>query len=102
MSKITRRNFLKVSGASMAAASVAAYTPFAIGGASKKVVVVGGGMGGATAAKYIRLMDPSVEVTLIEPKKTYHTGFMSNEVISGERTLDSIGFTYDGLKAHGV
>ncbi|MEA3303966.1 MAG: FAD/NAD(P)-binding oxidoreductase, partial [Pseudomonadota bacterium] len=102
MSKITRRNFLKVSGASMAAASVAAYTPFAIGGASKKVVVVGGGMGGATAAKYIRLMDPSVEVTLIEPKKTYHTGFMSNEVISGERTLDSIGFTYDGLKKHGV
>jgi sulfide dehydrogenase [flavocytochrome c] flavoprotein subunit len=102
MSKITRRNFLKVSGASMAAASVAAYTPFAIGGAAKKVVVVGGGMGGATAAKYIRLMDPSVEVTLIEPKETYYTGFMSNEVISGERTLDSIGFGYDGLKKHGV
>jgi sulfide dehydrogenase [flavocytochrome c] flavoprotein chain len=102
MSKITRRNFLKVSGASMAVASVAAYSPFAIGGASKKVVVVGGGIGGCTAAKYIRLMDPSVEVTLIEPKSKYHTGFMSNEVISGERTLDSIGFGYDGLKAHGV
>lgn len=102
MSKITRRNFLKVSGASMAVASAAAYTPFAIGGASKKVVVVGGGMGGATAAKYIRLMDDSVEVTLIEPKKTYHTGFMSNEVISGDRTLESIEFSYDGLKKHGV
>ena len=102
MSKITRRNFLKVSGASVAVASVASYTPFAIGGASKKVVVVGGGIGGSTAAKYIRIMDPSVEVTLIEAKSKYHTGFMSNEVLSGERTLDSIGFGYDGLKGHGV
>lgn len=27
---------------------------------------------------------------------------MSNEVLSGERTLESLQFNYEGLKAHGV
>nr|AAB19337.1 flavocytochrome c, flavin subunit [Chromatium vinosum, Peptide Partial, 41 aa] [Allochromatium vinosum] len=41
--------------------------------AGRKVVVVGGGTGGATAAKYIKLADPSIEVTLIEPNTKYYT-----------------------------
>lgn len=102
MSKFTRRDFLKASGTAAVATSALGFSSFAIGGASKKVVVVGGGMGGATAAKYIRMMDSSVEVTLIEANKEYYTCFMSNEVIGGHRSIDSIRFGYTGLAAHGV
>ncbi|MCW8918536.1 MAG: NAD(P)/FAD-dependent oxidoreductase [Gammaproteobacteria bacterium] len=102
MSNFNRRDFLKLSGGAVAAASSMSFSSFAIGGASKKVVIVGGGIGGATAAKYIRMADASIEVTVIEPNANYHTCFMSNEVIGGERTIDSIRFGYKGLQAHGV
>lgn len=102
MSQFNRRTFIKAGGAIAAGVSALGYGKFAIGGATKKVVVVGGGIGGGTAAKYIRMMDPSIEVTLIEGNKDYYTCFMSNEVLSGERTLDSIHFDYTGLKSHGV
>lgn len=98
--KLSRRDFVKVSGAATAA-SVIGFPQLALG-ASQKVVVVGGGTGGATAAKYIKLADSSVEVTLIEPNEHYYTCYMSNEVLSGERELDSIKHGYDGLKAHGI
>ena len=39
-------------------------------GAGRRVVVVGGGYGGAIAAKYIRMMDKSIEVVLIEPNRS--------------------------------
>ncbi len=97
-----RRNFLKIAGAGGVAATAALYMPFAIGGAGKKVVIIGGGMGGATAAKYMRMMDKSINVTLISADTNYYTGFASNEVISGERHMSSITFSYDGLRAHGV
>ncbi len=102
MSKQNRRSFIKTVGLGAAAATAATYTPFAIGGATKKVVVIGGGMGGSVAAKYIRMMDKSVEVTLIEANKDYYTCFASNEVLSGERSLDSIKFGYGGLRGHGI
>ena len=35
------------------------------GKSTRKVVVVGGGFGGDTTAKYLRIMDPSIEVTLV-------------------------------------
>lgn len=102
MSNFNRREFLKLTGGAVAASFAMSYGSFAIGGASKKVVVVGGGIGGTTAAKYIRMADKGVEVTLIEPNKEYFTCFMSNEVLGGERAMDSIRFGYAGLKAHGV
>ncbi|MGB5441274.1 MAG: NAD(P)/FAD-dependent oxidoreductase, partial [Gammaproteobacteria bacterium] len=71
-------------------------------GGKKQVVIVGGGTAGATAAKYIRRADKSVEVTLIEPNKHYYTCYLSNEVLGGDRKLDSLKFGYDGLRAHGV
>ncbi|GAB6043966.1 FCSD flavin-binding domain-containing protein [Endothiovibrio diazotrophicus] len=100
MSEMTRRGFVKLAGAATAAGTLG--LPHIARAAGKRVVVVGGGTGGATAAKYVRMMDPSVEVTLIEKNAHYHTCYMSNEVLSGERTLDSIQFGYDGLKGHGV
>ncbi|MCB1857183.1 MAG: FAD-dependent oxidoreductase [Gammaproteobacteria bacterium] len=98
--KITRRGFIQTAGA--ATAIGIAGVPYIALGAGKKVVVVGGGTGGATAAKYIRMADPSVEVTLIEANKEYYTCYMSNEVLSGERSLDSIKFGYSGMAKHGV
>jgi sulfide dehydrogenase [flavocytochrome c] flavoprotein subunit len=71
-------------------------------GASKKVVVVGGGTAGATAAKYMKMADPSVDVTLIEANSHYYTCYMSNEVLGGDRSLDSIKFGYTGLAKHGI
>ena len=100
MANFTRRKFLQVTGGAVAVSSLG--FPAIVGAASKKVVVVGGGVGGATAAKYIRMADSSIDVTLIEPNTEYYTCFMSNEVLSGHRTMDSIKVTYDGLKGHGV
>ena len=98
--KITRRGFIQTAGAATAAGMVG--VPYLAMGASKKVVVVGGGTGGATAAKYIRMADPSVEVTLIEANKEYYTCYMSNEVLGGDRSIDSIKFGYTGLGNHGI
>jgi len=98
--KITRRGFVKGAGAATAIGMVG--VPYIALGASKKVVIVGGGTGGATAAKYLRLADPTIEVTLIEANKNYYTCYMSNEVLGGDRSIDSIKFDYTGLAKHGV
>ena len=71
MKKISRRNFGKiVSSVGMASAF---GMPSLVLGASRKVVVIGGGFGGATAAKYLRKLDSSIEVTLVEPNPTFYT-----------------------------
>ena len=98
MSEINRRDFIRLAG--LAGASLG-FPQLALG-ASRKVVVVGGGVGGCTAAKYLRKLDPSLDVTLIETKKVYQSCFMSNEVLSGDRTLASITFDYEGLRKRGV
>jgi sulfide dehydrogenase [flavocytochrome c] flavoprotein chain len=98
MSDINRRDFIRI--ATLAGASIG--FPQLVMAAGPKVVIVGGGVGGCTAAKYLRKLDPKIEVTLIEPKKAYQSCFMSNEVLSGDRTLESITFDYEGLKSHGV
>lgn len=101
MSNINRRNFIRMAtGATLAGGALG--FPGLLLAASPKVVVVGGGVGGCTAAKYLRKLDPRIEVTLIETKKAYTSCFMSNEVLSGDRTLASITFDYEGLKRHGV
>ncbi len=111
MSSTTRRNFLIAAGvAGVAAAGIGGYSlikpttkkPLPTNQPNKKVVIIGGGAGGAIAAKYLRLLDLTIEVTLIEQNQDYYTCFMSNEVLSGERSLDSIRFSYDGLSQYGI
>jgi len=68
----------------------------------RRVVVIGGGWGGATAAKHVRLLDPSVEVVLIEPNREFVSCPFSNLVLSGVRSLESLTFSYAGLRRHGV
>jgi NADPH-dependent 2,4-dienoyl-CoA reductase/sulfur reductase-like enzyme len=69
-----------------------------------KVVVVGGGYGGATAAKYLRLLsDRSLDVVLVEPEANFVSCPMSNLVVGGVRPLASITTPYDALqRTHGV
>lgn len=99
-SKFNRRTFLKVAGATTATGIVGA--PYVAYGAGAKVVIIGGGPGGATAAKYLRRADPSVEVTLIEANPDYYTCFMSNEVLGGDRKIETLRVGFDGLKKHGI
>ena len=65
-------------------------------------MVVGGGWGGATAAKYVRLADPTIEVVLLEPNRRFVSCPFSNLVLSGVRTIGSLTFGYSGLREHGV
>ncbi|MDM8560733.1 NAD(P)/FAD-dependent oxidoreductase [Candidatus Parabeggiatoa sp. HSG14] len=102
MSNLTRRSFIKMAAAGTATASTISF-PFIAHAATRKVVVIGGGAGGATAAKYIaKAGGGSIDVTLIEANEHYHSCFLSNEVIIGERKIDTIKFGYDGLAKYGV
>jgi sulfide dehydrogenase [flavocytochrome c] flavoprotein subunit len=72
-------------------------------GANGRVVVIGGGMGGATAAKYLRLWGGSgVQVTLIERNSNYQACILSNLILNGSRSLSNQTFTYDRLRQYGV
>ena len=97
---LQRRDFLKASAAGLA---ISGLPLRAWGNAAKaKVVIVGAGFGGATAAKYIRKWDPSIEVTLIDREGKFVSCPLSNLVLAGPKTLDDITRTYDVLKSHGV
>ncbi|MEL6099744.1 MAG: FCSD flavin-binding domain-containing protein [Pseudomonadota bacterium] len=92
--KLNRRTFVGVG----IAASAALSAPMAAGQGTPRVVVVGGGAGGATAARYIaKDSKGAVDVTLIEPTRTYYTCFFSNLYLGGFKTIDDIGHSYGGL-----
>ncbi|RVU49553.1 flavocytochrome C [Rubrivivax rivuli] len=85
--------------------SAAALTGCASVGGSKpigRVVVIGGGFGGATTAKYIRLWEPRIEVTLVERNPEFISCPISNLVVAGYKNLSEITLPYDGLAKHGV
>nr|AFI78382.1 sulfur/thiosulfate oxidation protein SoxF [uncultured bacterium ws101A12] len=93
---LNRRHFLSASAA--LGATLAAPTVWGASHGKPKVVVIGGGAGGATVARYIaKDSDGGVDVTLIEPTRTYYTCFFSNLYIGGFRDLNSIGHSYGGL-----
>ena len=98
-----RRDFLKAGVAAAAAAGLAGCAGMPGGGAKARVVVVGGGYGGATAAKYIRILDPSIEVVLVEPNEAFVSCPISNLVLGGFKSMADITTPYTGLSAnHGV
>ncbi|MCG8013736.1 MAG: twin-arginine translocation signal domain-containing protein, partial [Candidatus Thiodiazotropha weberae] len=72
MAMFTRRKFVKAAGACTALGALVsinactANTPKrASGGGKGRVIVIGGGYGGAIAAKYVKLADADIDVTLI-------------------------------------
>ena len=101
MKTLTRRGFLKASGIGAALLGTGGVRSFAAE-AKRRVVVIGGGWGGATAAKYIRLGDSSIEVTLLEPNKEFISCPFSNLVLSGVESLKNLTVSYDGLRKRGV
>lgn len=65
-----------------------------------RVVVIGGGAGGATAARYIaKDSQGAIDVTLVEPTRTYYTCFFSNLYLGGFRDMQSLGHSYGTLAA---
>ena len=91
-----RRDFLKLAGA----ASIAGCATSAPSKA--RVVVIGGGYGGATAAKYIRLWDPSIDVVLVEREPAFVSCPISNLVLGGFTGMQEITRGYGALRRHGV
>jgi sulfide dehydrogenase [flavocytochrome c] flavoprotein subunit len=91
-----RRDFLKLAGAASLAGCATAAPSRA------RVVVIGGGFGGATAAKYIRLWDPTIDVVLVERDAGFVSCPISNLVLAGYSSMGEISRGYDGLRRHGV
>jgi len=90
---LNRRLFLGAASATLAAPMVQAA-----GHGKPRVVVVGGGAGGATAARYIaKDSKGEIDVTLIEPTRTYYTCFFSNLFLGGFKQLSDIAHTYGTL-----
>ena len=69
-----------------------------------QVIVIGGGYGGATAAKYIRLLSGyKISVVLIEPQTDFISCPMSNLVLGGSKNLAELTTSYAALSSkHGV
>ncbi len=67
-----------------------------------RVLVVGGGFGGATAARYLKLWAPELDVTLVERNAAFVSCPMSNLVLGGFREMSSITHGYRGLASQGV
>ncbi|MDD9717026.1 NAD(P)/FAD-dependent oxidoreductase [Dinoroseobacter sp. PD6] len=94
MTALSRRHFIATS----AAVSASLAAPMVRGQGRPRVVVVGGGSGGATAARYIaKDSQGAIDVTLIEPQRTYFTCYFSNLYIGGFQDYDDLGHSYGKL-----
>ncbi|WNV04434.1 NAD(P)/FAD-dependent oxidoreductase [Candidatus Methylospira mobilis] len=95
--KLNRRGFLKL-GALLGLSACSASPAKQAATSKARVVVVGGGYGGATTARYIRLLDPGIRVTLVEPNPRILSCPGSNEVLAGWRKLDDLAIDYAHLR----
>jgi sulfide dehydrogenase [flavocytochrome c] flavoprotein subunit len=96
---MTRRNVVR--GIAATAASLTFPCP-SIAQSAARIAVVGGGFGGASSARALKRIDPKLEVTLIEPNRTFTACPFSNEVIAGLREIEAQQFSYDRIIAEGV
>jgi sulfide dehydrogenase [flavocytochrome c] flavoprotein subunit len=99
---LNRREFIRWLAASAGVAAVAGCAGTGGGPAAGRVVVIGAGYAGATAAKYIRLWAPDIEVTLVERDGEFVSCPISNLVLGGSKTLADITVGYGGLDKYGV
>ena len=97
--QMTRRNVVR--GVAASAAWSAFPCPSRAQSAAR-VVVIGGGFGGASCVRALRRIDAKLQVTLIEPNRTFTACPFSNEVIAGLREIEAQQFTYDKIIAEGV
>lgn len=99
LSITSRRQFLGHAAALTAALTVAAPV---IAQARPRVVVIGGGFGGVSCARTLHALDEKIDVTLVEPNRTFTACPLSNEVIAGDRAIEAQQFGYDKVAASGV
>ncbi len=92
-----RRAFIRA--ATLTAAVIA--TPV-LRAARARIVIVGGGFGGSACALLLKHAQPSLDVTLVDPDARYVTCPLSNDVIVGARSIDSLTLTRAGLARAGV
>jgi NADPH-dependent 2,4-dienoyl-CoA reductase/sulfur reductase-like enzyme len=96
---LTRRDVARGIAASVAFSTLPCPS---LAQSAARVVVIGGGFGGASCARALRKLDPKLQVTLIEPNRTFTACPFSNEVIAGLRKLEAQQFGYDKIAAEGV
>ncbi|MGH8618453.1 MAG: NAD(P)/FAD-dependent oxidoreductase [Burkholderiales bacterium] len=96
----SRREFMQWASATGALATLGACA--GTGGGGPKVVVVGGGYGGATAAKYVKMLAPDFDVTVVEREANFISCPLSNLVLGGNAELKDLTFSHDGLKQRGI
>ena len=99
---LNRREFIKWMSAGAGVAAVAGCAGTGGGTSAGRVVVIGAGYGGATAAKYVRMWAPDIEVTLVERNGEFISCPISNLVLGGSKTLADITVGYGGLAKYGV
>lgn len=97
---IKRRQVLK----NVAYLSAMAALPLGLSSAcyrnqKQKVVVVGGGFAGATAARYLAMWAPELDITLIEKNRQFISCPQSNLILSGNRSLQQLTHDYEHLEA---
>lgn len=95
MNKLNRRSLLGMAGG-VAALSLAGCA--SVGRPAQRVVVIGGGFGGATAAKYIRLWAPDIEVVLVEREAAFVSCPLSNLVLGGSQKIEDLTTGYGALQ----
>ncbi len=89
----SRRDFL------LAGLAATCSFPTFAGQARPRVVIIGAGYGGAACARYLKLWEPRVEVTLIEPNSAFCSCPMSNTVIAGLNHMEDITLPYTHIRA---
>ena len=95
----TRRTFVR--GLTVGVTSLALASP-SVAQAETRIVVIGGGFGGTVCARRLKHIDQNLDVTLVEPNRTFTACPLSNEVIAGLRGIKAQQFTYDRISAEGV
>lgn len=101
MSKINRRDFIKLSSAATALASCPTILKAQSNlPAIARVAVIGGGFAGATVAKYLRLWSNQlVDVTLIDKHPHHVSCILSNLVLNDRLKLSDITQQYNILES---
>lgn len=96
---INRRNLIKTAAAagSLSLFPQLGFAASAKGSPKQRVVVVGGGFAGATAAKYLKMWAPDLDVVMIEKNTHFVSCPQSNLVLSGNRTLQQLTYDYQAL-----
>ena len=99
---LKRREFVKQLAAGAAVTAIAGCAETSSTPAAGRVVVIGAGYAGATAAKYVRMWAPDIDVTLVERDSEFISCPLSNLVLGGSKRISDLTVGYGGLAKYGV